>query len=120
MLRRMLCALFILGLSVTCAGADQFKGNLVRVGDGKVTIRVKSKEKGKKGEEKTFDLAKTVKVSKKEGKTTTEVTEGLKSDLVTGLSVKKKGQGGAVITNTENMVTEVIFSAAKKKKKAAK
>lgn len=119
MLRRISCsvALLTLALFLTNAAAEEIKGTLVRVGDGKATVRLKAKEKGMKGEEKTYDLAKTVKVTLKEGKEGKEVADGLKSDLIAGLD-PKKGRAATVVTNADNQVTEIILSVPKKKKDA--
>lgn len=114
MLRRIAAAVGILCLSFAFARAEDIKGNILTVSDGKVTIRLKAKEKGMKGEEKTFDLAKEVKVSKKEGKETTAVSEGLKSELITGIN-PKKGAGGMIVTNADNKVTEIVINVKKKK-----
>lgn len=114
MLRRLACAVAVLGVTLTLANAEEIKGTILKVSDKSVTVRLKAKEKGMKGEEKTYDLGKAVKVSLKEGKESKEVAGGLKSDLVTGLDAKK-GQGGTVITDSDNRVTEIIFNAPKKK-----
>ena len=115
MLKKLAGASLLVALCFTVAAAEEIKGNILKVGDGKVTIRLKAPKKGEKGEEKTFDLAKEVKVSFKEGKETKDVPDGLKSDLITGID-GKKGKGGAVITNTDNKVTEIVINAPKKDK----
>jgi len=114
MLRKIAAAVSLLCLSFAFAAGDEIKGNILTVSDGKVTIRLKPKEKGMKGEEKTFDLAKEVKVTKKENKELIVDKEGLKSELITGINAKK-GAAGSIITNDDNKVTEIVINAKKKK-----
>ena len=115
MLRRLACAVAILGLTLTFANAEDIKGTIVKVGEGKVTIRLKAAEKGKKGEEKTFDLAKDCKVCQMEGKDKKELADGLKSDVLSKAD-GKKGIGGMIVTNADNKVTEIVVGGKKKKK----
>lgn len=118
MLRRLACAAVLLGLTFTFAAAEEIKGQILRVEEGKVTVRQKAKEKGTKGEVRTLDLAKDVKVFEQKGKERSEVAGGLKSDIIDALD-GKKGRPGIVVTGTDNKVTEIILSTPKKKKKKA-
>jgi hypothetical protein len=64
----------ILGALVIAAGvggvvlAEDTAGRVTKVEDGSITITTLSKNKGEKGEEKTFKVSKDVKVSKSGGK----------------------------------------------------
>ena len=66
LLRRLACAVAILGLSLGLAMADEIKGSITRIDEKKVTVVT-----GKKGEKKTteYDIAKDCKFSKMEKKT---------------------------------------------------
>src|SRR5215204_586679 len=117
MLKRLACAVAILGLTLTFANAEEIKGTILNVGEGKVTVRLKGKEKGVKGEEKTFELAKDAKVCQQEGKDKKEIAGGLKSDAISAIDAKK-GHPGTVVTNADNKVVEIILGTPKKKKDA--
>ena len=113
MLRHVLYAVAVLGLSLRLTHADEFKGKITRVADGKVTISVK--EKGKKAEAKDLKLAKEVKVYKFEAKEKVAVADGLKADVFNNIDAKK-GLQGRVVTNADNQVTEIVLQGKKKKK----
>jgi len=116
MLRNGLGAVAIVGIAIGFAAADEIKGHITQIHNGKVTVRIKAKEKGQKPEVQTFELAKDCKVSKKDKKTTLEVAGGLQAAELVNLP--KKGAAATLITNADNHVTEIILHAHKKKKAA--
>src|SRR5262245_19363166 len=65
MLRRVLCAAVIVAFGVGLATAEEFRGSIRKVEKGKITVGMKfDKETKKFTEEKTFTVAKNVKVVK--------------------------------------------------------
>ena len=110
MIRNLLCAAFVLTLSLGLAMAEPVKGKITKIEDGKVTITVGAK-KGEKGEAKTYDLAKDCKVCKMDKKDKVEVTGGLKADELKNLD---KGLN-ATIEVTDGKVTEIVIGGGKKK-----
>ena len=106
MLRNVLCAVAVLGLSLGLATSAEIKGRITKIDGNKITV-----DTGKKGEsdEKVFEADKDVKVSKKteDGK---EALSGL-SAITTG----KKGVGAVLTTNADNKVTAITLVARKKK-----
>jgi hypothetical protein len=68
MLRRILGSLAVAACVGGFALADETAGLLTKVEDGSITITARSKNKGEKGEAKTFKVSKDVKVSKSGGK----------------------------------------------------
>jgi hypothetical protein len=112
MLRNILCAVALVALSLGLAMADTVKGRITKIDGGKVTVDGIGAKKGEKGESKTFDLAKDVKVSKKENKETSALEGGLKNEMLKDLG--KKGVGATLEVN-DNKVTEIILTVPKKK-----
>jgi hypothetical protein len=91
MLRRSVGAavvLFVLGSFVV---AETYRGALVKIEDGKLTVRVRSKE-DKKGTEKTFKIGKDVKIVQK-AKSKDEEDKELKVEDVKALIEKAKDKG---------------------------
>lgn len=115
MLRKMACAVVILGMAVGIAMAEEIKGSITKIAEGKVTVLVKSKE-DKKGTAKDFELAANVKVSKMEGKNKVEVAGGVKADVFAKLDGKKGVAATLVVDGGK--VTEIILAGAPKKKDA--
>lgn len=62
LLWRALCAGVILALSFSIATAEEFFGAILKVEKGKITFV--ARKKGEKGEERSFSLAKALKVVK--------------------------------------------------------
>ena len=108
MVRKLVCAVAILGLSIGLALADEIKGNITRIDENKVTVVT-----GKKGEKKTteYDIAKDCKFAKTEKKTKLELQGGVKNEVFQNLN--KKGIQ-ATLNVVEGKVTEVIVTAKKK------
>lgn len=123
MIRKIACALFILGLSFSLAVAEEFGATIKKVEDGKITFAKRDKDK-KSGDEMTLPLADKVKVVHgKFNKETMkleagdEVKDGLKNDMFT--KIGEKGLFARVITDEDGKkVTEIrVFSFGGKKKK---
>ena len=113
MIRNLLCAAFVLTLSLGLAMADTIKGaRITKIEDGKITATVGAK-KGEPGEVKTFDVAKDCKVCKMDKKDKVEVTGGLKADELKNIDAKKGI--GATLEVTDGKVTEIILGGGKKK-----
>ncbi|MBX9679174.1 MAG: hypothetical protein K2X38_10460 [Gemmataceae bacterium] len=112
MLRNVLCAFVLLALSLGLAMAESVKGRITKIDGGKVTVEGIGAKKGEKGESKTFDLAKDVKVSKKDKKETIPLEGGLKNEALKDLGAKGVG---ATLEVNDNKVTEIIVSEKKKK-----
>lgn len=108
MVRKMICAVAILGFSFGLAMADEIKGNITKIDDKKVTVVT-----GKKMEKKTteYDLGKDCKFCKMEKKTKQELDGGLKNEVFQNL-----GKGvPATLNVVDGKVTEIIVGAKKKK-----
>lgn len=111
MLRNVLCAFVLLALSLGLAMADTVKGRITKIDGNKITVDGIGAKKGEKGESKTFDLAKDVKVSKRENKETSELKDGLKAEALKDLGAKGVG---ATLEVNDNKVTEIIVNMKKK------
>lgn len=112
MLRNVMCAVAVLGLSLGLAFAEPVKGKITAIEGGKLTAVVGADKKaGKAGESKTFDIAKGCKVCKMDGKNKVEVPGGLGAD-----ELKNLGKGvGATLEVNDGKVSEIILGGAKKK-----
>jgi len=106
MLRNVLCAVTVLALSLGLAMSAEIKGKITKIDGNKITV-----ETGKKGmtEEKTYEAAKDVKITKK----TEDGSENLTG--LTAINTGKKGVGAVLTTNADNKVTEITLTAKKKK-----
>jgi len=122
MLRRIACAVTILAVSVGIGLAEEFRGIITKIDDGKVTFKtVKFNKEEKKleiGDAKTYEIAKDVKVFKREGKDKkSDLADGLKADVFKNID-DKKGVG-ATINVVDGKVTEISVGGGKKGKKGA-
>jgi hypothetical protein len=120
MLRKVVCVVAIMVLSVGVVFADQFGALITKVDGNKVTFYpFKDKQKG---EEKTMKAAKDVKIVKakfnKETKTIEagdEIEGGLKSKMFA--EIPEKGIFGQITTDDDNKrIKEIRVFAFKKKK----
>ena len=109
MLRKVVCALFLVGLSIGIAAGEELKGRIVKIDDKKVTFQTFTKKKA--DEPKDYDLAKDVKVFKMEKEEKVSVSEGVKSDLLKG---GEKGVRARIVT-TDGKVTEIVVEGKRKK-----
>ncbi len=101
MLRKVCCAVVILGFSIGLAVAEDIKGKITKIDGQKITVEVKK-------EAKELDAAKDCKVCK--------VVEGKEEEVTGGLTGLKVGKGiGAVLTVDGGKVTKIVISGKKKK-----
>lgn len=103
MLRKILCAVTILAISMTVAMAKEIKGKITKIDGTKITFVEKDKEA------KDLVALKDVKISKMDGKEKVAVDGGL-----AGVKIGEKGKGATLIVNDDNKVTEIIFQGKKK------
>ena len=96
------------------ASAETVKGKVTRISGDSLTITAKAAVKGQKGEAKSYDIAKDVKVYKMDKKTRLDVADGLKAAELQNLG--KKGIQ-ATLTVVDNKVTEITIGGKGKKKK---
>jgi|SRR5581483_11163138 len=108
MVRKFLCAVAILGISLGVAMAEEIKGKITKIDDKTVTV-VAAKEKAGK----TYDLAKDCKVCKLDKKNKVEVAGGLKAEALQNID-PKKGVAATVVV-TDGKVTEIILATKKTK-----
>ena len=115
MLRKIVCAVVIVGLGVGLAAAEELKGRITKIEGGKVYFAQMDKETKKVGEAKAYELAKDAKVSKMDGKDKKALADGLKAEELAKIGDK----GTAATINVEGgKVTEIIITGGKKKKDA--
>ena len=119
MLWKTLCAGVVLAVTVGVTTAEEFFGAILKVEKGKISFV--TRKKGEKGEEKSFSLAKGLKVVK--GKLNVEekkieageaIEGGLKNKIFQEIS--EKGVRAQIITNDDGKVTEIRILAPRKKK----
>ena len=127
MLRRIICALFVLALGVGIAFSEEFSAIITKVEDGKVTFAKtkfdKETKKFSKGDAQTLPVADTVKVVKgKFNKDTKKmeagdaIEDGLKNKMFS--KIGEKGLFGTIVTDKDNKkITEIrVFTFGKKGK----
>jgi DNA-directed RNA polymerase subunit H (RpoH/RPB5) len=113
MLRKLVCAVAILGLSGGLAVAEEMRGKITKIEDGKVTFQIFDKETKKFGDAKTYEVAKDVKVNKMENDKKVLVDGGLKSSDLSKIDAEKGVR--AAINVTDGRVTEITLSGNKRK-----
>ncbi len=120
MLRKVIAASLVLGLSVGVCFAGQFRGLITKVDGNKVTF-TEMKGKGQKGDEHTLTVAKDVKVVKGMFNKETKKVEagdaiegGLKSKAFT--SIGEKGVPATIITDDDKKITEIRVMQRRGKK----
>jgi len=97
MFRRGLAAFAVLAVIGGFALAENYQGLITKVEDGKVTITVRKKGE-KKGEEKTFKMAKDANIMNGAGKDkdpTSSTEKELKEAIEKGFTIKDKTTKGA-------------------------
>jgi hypothetical protein len=121
MLRHAFCAAAALVFALGAARADEFRGSVKKVEDGKVTVATKFDRETKKfQEEKTYPLAKDVKIlnatyNREEKKV--EVGEPLKDGFKNERfqNIGDRGVRAQIVTNADGQVTEIrVFPPRKK------
>ncbi|MCS7046204.1 MAG: hypothetical protein NZO58_07600 [Gemmataceae bacterium] len=110
MLRKLVCAVAILGLSIGLALAEEITGRITKIDGNKVTVVT-----GKKGETKTaeYELAKDCKVCKMDKKAKVELADGVKNEAFKEIDPKKGIP--ARLNITDGKVTEIVLVGGKKK-----
>lgn len=120
MIRKVLCALGVLGLCVGIALAEEFSATITKVSDGKITFNKtkfdKETKKVDKGPEQTLPTADGVKVLKSKFNKETKKAEagdaldgGLKNEMFT--KIGEKGVRATIITDADNKkITEIRVS----------
>jgi hypothetical protein len=106
MIRTLVCSLAALLLVAGAASADVIKGKVKSVSDTKITLTVDDKDK-------TYDVAKEVKVVQPGKKNTV-------TDVTGGMSAVKTGDEVTITTDKQGdkeTVKEVLVPGGKKKKK---
>jgi hypothetical protein len=125
MLRKAVCAVAVLAVTISVASAEEFFGSIKKIADNKVTVATKFDKAEKKfTEEKTLTLAKNVKVvnakfNKEEKKIEAgePLEGGLKNERLQNIG--ERGVFSRIITNDAGQVTEIqVMPAFGKKKKA--
>ncbi len=122
MFRRLVCALFVLGLGVSITLAAEIRAVITKVDGDKVTF-AENKGKGEKGPAQTLPVADNVKVVKGKFNKDTKKTEagdaiegGLKNKMFSTIS--DKGVGATIVTDADNKkITEIRVTAGGKKGK---
>ena len=124
MLRKFVCAVAIVALSLSVAMAEEFFGSIKKIDGDKITV-TKGAKKGEKGTDVTLDLAKDVKVTTggKFNKETKKVdgaeavADGLKTERLT--KIGEKGTLAIITTDADGKkVTGIHLVGGGKKKDA--
>jgi hypothetical protein len=125
MLRKAVCAAAVVALAFGVAVAEEITGRITKIEDGKITVAEFDKETKKLAQEKTYPLAKNVKVvNAKFNKEEKKVESG--GPLEGGLKnerFQKIGEGGifaVIVTNDAGQVAEIRLLPQVGKKKAPK
>jgi hypothetical protein len=116
MLRKFVCALFMLAICVGITLADEIRAIITKVDGDKVTF-AENKGKGEKGESKTMTVSDKVKVVKGKFNKDTKKLEpgdplegGLKNELFS--KIGEKGVG-ATITTEGGKITQIVVGGGK-------
>ncbi len=120
MLRRFVCAAFLLGLFVSITLAEEIRAVITKVEGGKITFA--ATKKGEKGPEQTLSVADNVKVLKGNYNKDTKKVEpgepiagGLKNEMFS--KIDEKGMRATVITDdTTKKITEIRVGGRRGKK----
>jgi hypothetical protein len=121
MLRKAVCAAAVLAFAFSVAAAEEINGRILKIEDGKITVASKyDKETKKFAEEKSYPLAKDVKVltakfNKEEKKVEAgePLQGGLKNERLQNLG--ERGVRATVVTNNAGQVTEIRIFQGKRK-----
>jgi hypothetical protein len=119
MLRKLVCAAFILVVGFGVAMADEFRATITKVEGDKVTF--KKGKKGEEGEAMTLPVAKNAKVTKGMFNSDTmkfeagaALDKGLKNEVFTKLGAD--GVRATIITDKDNKnITAILVGGGKKK-----
>src|SRR5262245_38894458 len=97
MLRKFVCAVAILSLSIGLAVAEDLRGRITKVDGSKLTFVTVEKDTKKVGDPKEYDVAKDCKVSKMDKKNKVEISGGIKAEELT--KIGEKGIGATISVN---------------------
>lgn len=116
-MRSMIGAAVIVLIAGSVAAAEEFTARIVKVEDGKITVTKfqKGAKKGEKGKEETLKVANNVKVVKAKFNKEEKKIEagdalegGLKNERFANLGGEKaRGVFAQIVTNDDNVVTEI-------------
>lgn len=120
MFRKLMCAVFVMTVSIGLVAADEFGAVVKKVDGDKVTFyKVK---KGEKGEDTTLPAAKDVKVAKGKANKDTkkyEAGDAIEGGLKNDLFKSEKGVTVRITTDADNKnITQILVTTPKKKKDA--
>jgi hypothetical protein len=124
MLRKAVCAAAVLVFAFGVAAAEEINGRILKIEDGKITVGSKyDKETKKFAEEKSYPVAKDVKVlsakfnkEEKKFEAGDALQGGLKNERLQNIG--ERGIRAVVVTNGAGQVTEIRVLPQFKKKKA--
>lgn len=113
MLRKFVCAVAILGLSIGLAIAEDIKGKITKISDTKLTFTAADPDnKGKYLDAKDYTISSDAKVSKMVKKEKVAVEGNLKAKELTDIPAKGLN---ATISVTDGKVSEIVLGGGKKK-----
>ncbi len=129
MFRKLVCAVFVMTVSLGLLAAEEIRGVVTKVDGDKVTVqKFKKGEKGKKGEKDgdpiVITVAKDAKIAKakladKKLEAGEALADGLKNEIFT--KIGEKGVGVLITTDdTSKAATQILVVVGGKKKKDAK
>jgi hypothetical protein len=113
MLRKILCAVAVVALTLGVATAETLKGRIVSVDAKNNKVKFMSRGADEEGEAKEYKVSDKVKVY--QGKEQKEIEGGLKASVLKGIGPDSPRPG---MINVENgVVTEITVAPMRKKKK---
>jgi hypothetical protein len=123
MFRNLIAALVAAFVFASGLSAAEYKGRITKVAADSISVTLAPKEKGQKGEMKTFKLGKEVKVVKTVKKVDEPLADGLKNEMFTKLTGAGKGAVPATIvtegSGADEAVTQIKVAGGGAKKPKA-
>ncbi|MSU79019.1 MAG: hypothetical protein EXS16_13100 [Gemmataceae bacterium] len=126
MFRKLVCAMFVMTVSLGLLAAEEIRGVVTKVDGDKVTVqKFKKGEKGKQGEKDgdpiVITVAKDAKIAKakfadKKLEAGEALADGLKNEIFT--KIGEKGVGVRITTDDTSKAATQILVVGKKKKDA--
>ncbi len=128
MFRKLLCALFVMSVSMGLVAAEEFTGIIKKVDGDKITFAKlafgKGKDKDKKAEDITLPTAKDCKINKgtrdfkaKETKVGDAIEGGLKNEIFTKIDDKNRVIARITTDADNKTITNIVVLPAFGKKK---
>jgi hypothetical protein len=129
MIRKLVCAMFVMVVAIGFAFADEFNATITKVDGNKITYqKYKKAKKGAKGEKDgdpvTIEVASDAKVTKgmfdKDAKKFVAgdaIEGGLKADIF-AKATEEKGVAARIVTDADNKKVTAIMTVGGKKKAA--